>query len=190
MVARSSAGARWSWPATRSPPPPSVKDIARAGRDGVLRVRDRVGQPGRRDGLHRDLDQHRAGETHEARRRVRAQGHPRSVSDRPLRGRLRGLQPDPHRRGVRAPGRPARAHPPRPVDDGPGRSRPHRGARRPCTSSSGSASSSAAWACSSRRSPSTARSAPSRATARQCNSAAQQGGKKIIKNGEAELRLD
>ena len=38
-----------------------------------------------------------------------AAGHPRQVPDGPLRGSLGGLQPDPHRRGVRSLGRAARA---------------------------------------------------------------------------------
>ena len=57
------------------------------------------------------------------------QGHARQVPDGPLRGRLGRLQPDPHRRGVRARGRPARPDPARPVDDGPGGARADRGGR-------------------------------------------------------------
>ncbi len=46
-------------------------------------------------------------------------------------GAIGRLQPDPHRRGVRPPGRPARTDPARAVDDGAGGPRPHRGGRRP-----------------------------------------------------------
>ena len=58
--------------------------------------------------------------------RIELRGHPRPLRDRPLRGRLRRLQPDPHRRGVRGRGRPAGPDPARPVVDGAGRA----GARR------------------------------------------------------------
>ena len=59
-----------------------------------------------------------------------AEGHPRQVPAPPLRGRLRRLQSDPHRPGVREGSRPSRQHPSRPLDDGPGRPCQHRGRRR------------------------------------------------------------
>ncbi len=57
--------------------------------------------------------------------------HARQVPDGPLRRRLGRLQPDPHRRGVRAGRRSARTDPPRALDDGAGGARPDRGGGRP-----------------------------------------------------------
>src|SRR3954447_7626516 len=54
----------------------------------------------------------------------------RSLPDRPLRRRLRRLQPDSHRRGVRQAGRPAGPDPARAVDDGAGGARADRCGRR------------------------------------------------------------
>ncbi len=83
----------------------------------------------------------------------RAEGHARPLPDRPLRGRVGRLQPDPHRRGVRQAGRPAgrilhglwtMAQ----VARAPDRGRPAaRTALKPAVGRS-----SAAWACPSRRS--------------------------------------
>ena len=50
-----------------------------------------------------------------------AEGDPRQVPAAPLRGRLGGLQPDPHRPRVRQGGRAAGQHPARPLLDGPRR---------------------------------------------------------------------
>ena len=136
--------------------------------------------------LHRHVDQHRAGELtmEPGQAAARAEGHARQVPDRPLRGRVGRLQPDPHRRGVRPVGRPARAHPPRPVDDGPGRARADRGGRRARTRSSASRSSSAAWACPSRSSRSRATVQGGRATAsRPSRPRRAQGGSRIIRKG-------
>ena len=108
----------------------------RSGRSRLLRVRVGLDEPARRGGLPRHVDQHRPRsvsgcpsfrldesipELHD---------HPRQVPDGALRGRLGRLQPDPHRRGVRARGRPARADPARALDDGAGRARADRGGRR------------------------------------------------------------
>ena len=96
----------------------------------------------------------------------RAEGHARQVPDRPLRGRLGRLQPDPHRRGVRAAGRAARA-----ILHGlwtmaqVARAQTEAGGG-PAAASSASRCSSAAWACPSRRSRSPAPCARSRDGAR------------------------
>ena len=56
------------------------------------------------------------------------------------------MNPIPHRRGLRQEGRPARLHPARPVDDGPGRARPLGGSRRRPARAEAPRSSSAGWA--------------------------------------------
>ena len=153
----------------------------RARRDGVLRVRDRIGQPARRDRCDRDCGPTSCGAANDdrRRRRVRAHGHPGPVSDGPLRRRQRGLQPDPHRRGVRPPGRvcPAGSC----TACGRWRRWPGR-TPRPSAARSGSRacrSSSAAWGCSSRRSPCAARSRRSQGD---------DGGRRL--RGHAERQAD
>ena len=82
-----------------------------------------------------DLDQHRPRSLREERAMAelevgdttpRAAGDARRRADQALRRGLRRPEPDPHRRGVREVGRPARLHPARPLLDGPGRPRAQR----------------------------------------------------------------
>ena len=166
----------------------------RKRRPRLLRVRVGLHQPARRAGLPRHLDQHRPrsvsamAELQAGRADPRAAGDARQVPDGPLRGRVGRLQPDPHRRGVRARGGAAR--------DGSctasGRW-PRSRARRPRppaapSTSSGCRCSSAAWACPSRRSLVTGHRARGRATARAIvDTVAEQAGNQIIRNAEAEL---
>ena len=95
-----------------------------------------------------------------------AAGDAGQVPAAPLRGRLGGLQPDPHRPRVREGGRAAAQHPPRPLLDGAvARAAARRSPAATRGRSSGSRSSSAAWGYPSRRSWSRGRSARSTATA-------------------------
>ena len=111
----------------------TVQDIADRARAGLLRVRDRVGQPARRDRVHRHLDQHRQGGR--GRMKPGDEFELKVTPDRYLTVRYAGASGDfnpihideEFARQVGLPG----PHPARPVDDGPGRPRPHRGARRP-----------------------------------------------------------
>ena len=101
----------------------------RARGDGLLRVRVGVAQPGRARKWCAAPGPTSCGGCERERR---AQGDAGQVPPAPLRGRIRGLQPDPHRRRVREAGGPAREHPPRPLHDGPGRAREReRRGRRP-----------------------------------------------------------
>ena len=106
----------------------------RAARARASTSSSRSRQPARRPGLPGHLDQHREGGLmpgFEVGDQIpELQVTPDRLPDRPLRRSFGRLQPDPHRRGVRQVGRPARADPPRPVLDGPGRPRPDRGRRR------------------------------------------------------------
>ena len=125
-AARSSSGSRSSSPATRSHDRPRVKDIAERRGKGFYVFESVSTNQRRRDRLHRHLDEHRAGGVMAASyepggEMPRAEGHAGPLPDRPLRGRVGRLQPDPHRRGVRPAGRAAGADPARAVDDGPGR---------------------------------------------------------------------
>src|SRR5437667_59844 len=78
------------------------------GREKIREYARAVGEHGRSAGGQQDS---------------RAEGDAGQVPDGSLRGRLGRLQPDPHRRGVRARGGPARADSARAVDDGPGGAR-------------------------------------------------------------------
>ena len=116
----------------------SVKDISESDGRGYYVFESDLDEPARRAGVSRHLDEHRARSVIALMSRSdsgstdsRGEGHAGQVPHRPLRGRLRRLQPDPHRRGLRQSGRPARADPARAVDDGPGRARPDRGGGRP-----------------------------------------------------------
>ena len=130
-AARSSRGARSSSPATRSRRPASAQGRQRAPRQRLLRLRVGVGQPARRDGLHRPVDEHRAGGLMQPGDELA----PLSVTpDKYLTVRYAGASGDFNpihidEEFARA-GRPAGADPARPVHDGPGRARPHRGGRR------------------------------------------------------------
>ena len=118
-----------------------------------------------------------------------AQGHARPLPDRPLRGRVGRLQPDPHRRGVRPLGRPARPHPARALDDGAGRARPDRGGRRARTPQAplGPVPRHGRARAGGRRAA--RRCARSRATAsRVVDAEARQGDTRIVRRGEAEAR--
>ena len=119
----------------------------------------------------------------------RAQGHAGQVPAAPLRGRLGGLQPDPHRPRVRQAGRACRATSCTASTRWPrwrGRTSPPPAATR--ARSSACRCSSAAWASPSRRSPSPARSRRSATGAVVVDTVAEQGGNQIIRNAEAELR--
>ncbi len=113
----------------------SVKDISEARRPRLLRLRVSLHQSARRAGLSRDVDQHRArsvstmADLQAGTRFPRCAITPDKYPHGPLRRGLRGLQPDPHRRGVRSRGRAARTHPARSLEHGPGGARADRGRR-------------------------------------------------------------
>ncbi len=129
----------------------------RKGRPRLLRVRVGLHQPARRAGLSRDLDQHRPRSVIAMAELQAGEQIPelQITPDKYLTVRYAGASGDFNpihidEEFARA-GGPARAHPPRPLDDGAGRARAD--ARRPGapSTSSGCRCSSAAWACPSRR---------------------------------------
>ena len=85
----------------------TVKDISERGGTGFYVFESVSTNQRGDDGVHRHLVEHRARRVSDAGRRSdpRAQGDARQVPDGALRGRLGRLQPDPHRRGLRQAGR-------------------------------------------------------------------------------------
>ena len=135
-AARSSSGASRSAPATRSPPTATCKEIyEKDGKGFYVFESVSTNQDGDETvrgtwtnivegGLMAMTDFKQGDSLPELR------VTPDTCLTEALRGRVGRLQPDPHRPRVRQVGRAARQHPARPLLDGAGRARPHRGRRR------------------------------------------------------------